>query len=304
MFRFLISVLLAVVPLCCGQMLSPIVADTHHGTTTFTGAGDVITSNSIAWWGLRAYSAATRGNKLANVCDAGDAHCVDMLSDATTGNAVIPLSNPNCASSACTIKTIYDQTGNLSCAGSVACDLTQATATNRPTLTTSCLGSLVCASFTGSAQILTIAVFPGAHGQPISSSTIMRRTGSTAAYNTVMGTGASTGTLQVGYTSSANTIFFYAGNTIVNGTASEGSFHAVQALWNNASSVLYIDGSSNAANLGSTTGIQDTVDGEYCFGDCANSPNGTQFVEGGWWSTDKSANFSALNSNQHAYWGF
>ena len=36
---------------------------------TYVGPGDVVSSAS-AWYGLRAYNAADRGNKLADICDA------------------------------------------------------------------------------------------------------------------------------------------------------------------------------------------------------------------------------------------
>jgi len=51
----------------------------------YTGPGDVV-SGAAAWYGVRAYSAATRGNPALNLCNVNDATCSDVSTDASTGN--------------------------------------------------------------------------------------------------------------------------------------------------------------------------------------------------------------------------
>jgi hypothetical protein len=79
----------------------------------YKGPDDVTTWQ--AFWSLRAYSAATRGTKLANVCNSTggvDVGCADMLSDAVTGNLVsATISGITCPGANCTVKTLYDQVG-------------------------------------------------------------------------------------------------------------------------------------------------------------------------------------------------
>ena len=263
----------------------------------YSGPGDVVTTNWIAFNGLRAFSSATRGQKLANVCDAADAHCADMLSDATTGNAVVPSSNPNCSSSGnCTVKTLYDQSGSLACA-STACDLTQATIANRPTLTIGCTGGKVCLTFTATQSLSSGSVSPFA-SQPFSGSLVGERTGN---FTTQMiFTGAVGGDVQVAFLSSANTGYVYAG-TVASTTVSDSAFHSIQGVFNNASSVLDVDGSSSAVS----SGVNNFTTGICMSNSCAGGFGITgNIAEVAWWAADKSASFAAMNTNQHTYWGF
>jgi len=286
--------------LCSGQALFR-AQNVSAGGATYTGPGDIITSNAIAFWGLRAYSTATRGNKLANVCDAGDAHCVDMLSDATTGDAVIPSSNPNCTTSGCTVKTLYDLTGGTACGGGapVVCDATQATEANRPTLTVNCVNSVhPCLTWTSSTQLLASPITP-TQSQPYSATAIGKRTFASA-YSELAAVDTA-GPVQLGFTDSANTAFIYA-SLLGTASATDSTFHAVQYMFSGSSSKLSIDGSSSTVNAG-TNGFPGGSG--FIVGSAGgNSASGVQSVEVGWWSVDESALFSALNSNQHSYWGF
>src|ERR1700733_9426847 len=44
---------------------------------SYTGPGDVV-PGALAWWGLRAYGAATAGTKAINICRASDSTCEDI----------------------------------------------------------------------------------------------------------------------------------------------------------------------------------------------------------------------------------
>src|SRR5215472_2788662 len=59
-------------------------------TAVFKGEGDIV-PGALAFWGLQAYTQATRGNKLINACHStagADDGCADLHSDATTGKLV------------------------------------------------------------------------------------------------------------------------------------------------------------------------------------------------------------------------
>jgi hypothetical protein len=90
----------------------------------------------------------------------------------------------------------------------------------------------------------------------------------------------------------------YAGS-IGTATANDDATHAMQCIVNGASSVAYIDGSSNSVNAGGGT-----LTGNFGYGNGGNILTGN-FFEGGFWAGAFSGgNQSAMNSNQHSYWGF
>jgi hypothetical protein len=52
---------------------------------SYVGPLDVVGSNVVGCWALRACSSAARGTAAINVCNLGDAACADVLTDASTG---------------------------------------------------------------------------------------------------------------------------------------------------------------------------------------------------------------------------
>lgn len=83
------------------------------------------------WFGLRGFNAAYAGPAI-NVCLPSDTACADFA--ISGGNLVVaPISGTSCNNSTtiCTVKTIYDQSGQKRCTGSVPCNFTQATIANR-----------------------------------------------------------------------------------------------------------------------------------------------------------------------------
>src|SRR6202042_1672288 len=110
---------------------------------SYLGPGD-IKSNWYFYYGTRAYSFATLGNKLVNLCNSTggtDVLCADASSSVSTGDLVIPGSLTSfCPGANCTIKTYYDISGNANCS-SAACDATQLTIASRAILTASVIGS-------------------------------------------------------------------------------------------------------------------------------------------------------------------
>ena len=259
---------------------------------SYTGPGD-IASGAVAWYGLRAYSSAVRGQKAINVCNSGDATCVDMSTNASSGALTITtVGGTDCSVSTCTIKKAYDQTGN-------GYDATQSTIANRPTLSVSCLSSLPCMAFSGSQylQAITPAV-----SYPDTFSAVAKRTGNFGAQNAIFS--QYTGNSPVFYFfSGANVVALYAG---VGGSmtvgAADNSWHAIQALVNGGASSLAIDGSTTGGALINNGASTSLAVGAYPGG--SNTLFGFM-AEGGYWaSAVSSGNQSSMNSNQHSYWGF
>lgn len=262
------------------------------GGASYTGLGDLGLSGLAAYWGLRAYSSATRGNKAINVCNVSDVACADLSTDATTGNLTIgTVGGSSCAVITCTIKTIYDQSPSNICSG--VCDLTQATIGSRPTLVTSCIGSLPCMACNGSQSAS--VTFPTI-GQPYFISGVAKRT-SGSGFADVLGFNTA-GQVQFLFNNSANNFTIYAGTVGTPATAADGSFHAVSGNYNGASSTLGVNGASTTVNAGAASATGTTTI-------CSNNNSLTGSVaELAFWNLGNASSVSALSTNQHSYWGF
>lgn len=266
---------------------------------SFTGMGDINTSGVQAAWGLRAYSAASRGNKLINACDASDVHCVDILSDAITGNMIVPSSNPDCTASTCTIKIWYDISGQVNCSG--VCDLTRATIASRATLIINCLGTKPCAQTSGGTGLnpAQSATAIGTISQPYTISIVAARTGAFTTQQGMFSPGA-TFFGGVDFDSTTGTATIYAGSSAT-ATASNTTTHAFQVTFNGASTNFYIDGSANTVSPG--TGAAGGSGAVLLMNNTVTTLTGNMF-EAAIWSGDQSANNAAMNMNQHSGWGF
>ena len=271
----------------------------------YSGLGDVV-SGAKFYWGLRAYSAAKRGTKIANICMTISLvdTCVDMNSDATTGALSLgTIGGLTCNNSTqiCNIKTWYDQSGATACSGSSACDMTQSTVANRAILVLSCNGSLPCARYTGSnlTNYQTSNWF--STSQPISFSTVINRTGDTSNYQSVFNSGSN---FAWGFNNATNAIFMYSTSSVPTATANDNAVHSMQLNFHNATaSGAYIDGTNTVMSLGASTGIvgSDPVN-------LGRSPAASQYFTGdmyeiGMWAADNSSSNSSLCHNQYTYWG-
>jgi hypothetical protein len=269
---------------------------------SYVGPGDVVAS-AYEWWGLRAYSAAyaTATGRIANICTPADAVCADVLSD-TNGNfnlAGTPSLTCNNVGSICTVKILYDQSGSTNCSGPVACDVSSNTIANRPILTINCIGSLPCMNFSTNSQVLIgVANQASSQAQPITISGIIERTANFTTQEVALS--ISGGTTQLYFPATTGQIAGYAGSVSV-AAAANSVFHAVQWLASGASSILYIDGSSNSVNSGTlaiNSGSTSSIAG-------SGGLNAGNIMELGIWASAFSAgNQSSMNTNQHTYWGF
>jgi|SRR6266850_4159926 len=303
-----ISALLAGLLLCAQTPMLPgfppgtfqnrAALDATGGAPAYTGPGD--TSTYFAWGGLRAYSAAKRGNAAINVCNVLDVACADMSTDAVTGALTVTIiGGSNCSVVVCTVKTLYDQTQANNCGGST-CDWTQATIGNRPTLVVSCINSKPCMRFdAASSQKLTMANAVGSiQSQPNTLTAVAKLTGSVA-FIPIMGIDGD-GSIIMGHTNNANQWRIYAGAQVAV-SVSDASFHVFQGLLNGTSSNFNIDGSNNTGDTG-TDSIQAArkfLIGSDSFGSLWTG----DILEAGYAHADISAGFSGVNSNTTTYWG-
>jgi hypothetical protein len=267
----------------------------------FAGPGDVV-AGALAWWGLRAYSAAKAGTKAANICNAGDAACADVNTLANGNFDVVTAQGAplNCGGTGgtCTIKTLYDQSGAINC--TTACDITGGLPAARPTLIFNCIGTRPCAAFVATDRLLNSGYVP-TNAQPFTASMVADRTGALTAFGATM---ASAALVQLGFGVAANLVGQYAGIAIVNAAAADNTTHAIQHIVNGASGQMYIDGTSTAvsgspgpSSIATSLAIGSASD--------LSNPFTGNFHEGGWWAgAFTGGQLSSMNSNQHAYWGF
>lgn len=271
------------------QILTPIVADTRHNSVSYTGPGDIVSFSS--WYGLRCYATAYSGN-VAAVWDSATGTTVETLLTCSSGGTINQTINPlsTTCTVGCVVKTLYDQAGG-------GFDLTQSTLANMPTYTANCVGTTKpCMSFI-SAQLL-VAGSGWAQFGSLSFSMVAERTSGFNAFTDVLGTSPN-GNVQFGFYSSAATSFLF-GGTVATVVTTDSAFHGMQGLINGASSKINIDGTSNTVSAGGSSVASDAL----CMGKCTNGGNPFNVTEAGAANGDISAFFAALNTNQHAYWGF
>jgi hypothetical protein len=271
------------------------------GGGAYAGPGDVVSGATI-WYGFRAYSLAKAGTRVANICNAGAASCADVNSlangdfDVATAQGA-PL---NCggAGGTCTVAKLYDQTVGNNCTG-VTCDLS-ASGSAQPTVVFNAVGTKTCMGFNGTSNQISdlLNSLSPVVNQPFTASWVAKAVSPTAQVSVLQ---FGTSNSQMGYHNSvANQVWLYGGSVLA-ATASDGSFHALQAVFNGGSSDMNVDGSQNTG-AGGSTGMQGQI--------LVGQFSGGQFLPGslcevgGWPSGFSSGQSSNMSSNQHSYWGF
>jgi hypothetical protein len=276
-------------------------------SATFVGLGDTLTANSLTAvfaYSLQAFSAATRGNRVVNLCNSTggvDVTCADASTSATTGLLVIPGTlTAFCPGSFCTINTWYDLVGT-NCSGS--CDINEGTIANRAVLTASAVGTYACGKFPGLVEASpTLGTsFP----QPFGLVAVAERT---ANFTTTMGViGDSTSGSTVGFNNAANQATDYSNGGQINSatTVTDSAPHVMQGLFNGngTSSNIYVDGTAVAGALGTAS-----MAGNIRWGQDTFSNFFTGYACEGAAFTGSAANISAaqsaINSRLHSNWGF
>jgi hypothetical protein len=264
--------------------------------SAYTGPGD-IASGAAAWWGLRGYSAAysTGSNPAVDLVDQAGNNpiTINILSNGNLDVGSINAWVTAHSVTTITVKKLYDQTGNAN-------HVSQTVLSQMPTLVLNVLGALPAIFyFSSSAQVLTGSTLPVA-AYPIWCSYVAERTGNTIANNQVINTNAGGAFAQFGFRQNVTSVYEYAG-AIPLASASDNAFHAVQNYISGAGASnldsIYVDG-VNTGGLNAGTSVPT---GSVVVGDTAM--NG-YILEAGLWGSDQTSKNSAMNSNQHTYWGF
>jgi hypothetical protein len=267
---------------------------TPEGSASYVGPGDIV-SGATAWFGLRAYSNATIGAnaiRIRRVSDNAEQNFV-TLADGSLDVASIATF---IAATTGRVVTLYDQTGN-------GRHVTQATAGNQPQIILSGLGSLPVLRFTRSSthRLIGSSTYGATAAQPVTWSLVAKRTGNTSSFQVAAGAGT-TNSMAIGFPNSANQVGGFAGSW-QGASAADNSFHAVQMVYNGASSTIAVDGSESTVSAG-TNGLSSSHTlrvGDDSFGSILDG----DFVEAGVWQSGfNGTQRSNMNSNQHSYWGF
>jgi hypothetical protein len=263
----------------------------------YTGPGDIV-SGATAWWGLRGYNAAycTGSNPAMDVVDAATGlitTTINILSNGDLDNATL-----SGLGYAVKVKKLYDQTGNghhLDTVNNLA---------SSPSVTLNALGSLSVVTFDGSAsqRIQASSAFPS-QAQPFTVSLLAARTSHFTTYGTFVACNSTDPEIQVDNTT--NTWRINAGGTALTTTVSDSSYHALQFVFNGASSILYLDGTQTTGLSPGTHGYTADSGGPIWGRDSFGNYIYGNIGENGWWpAAFTTPQQSSMDSNQHTYWGF
>lgn len=263
----------ASVGLSAAASLQAIIADTHQsGAASFTGIGDTL-SGAKGHWGVIAYSAASRGSNMLNLCNVGDVACADVATDATTGivSSTQVVGSITCGTGAnlCTVKKLYDDSGANLCTGSVACTLDNVSGGSRPTFVPNCIGTVPCIQLVSGSHLQNLNNFVGTLSQPISRLGSISIPSAPGAFSTFMAVGL---TDQTGVDSSP-AAFNYDGNVLSGAaTLTANTFYSILGTQ---------DGSGNGTvvlNGATTTGSVGTATASTTFVVGATTTGGNPFV--------------------------
>jgi hypothetical protein len=293
-----LGLFLALLNASSAQILSPAFSFPPVGSIpAYTGPGNIQTF--LDWWGVRAYSSATRGTRAANVCtaDAGGGTCADFATSGSTGDLIVTtIGGTNCSVSTCYVHKLYDKAGST----------TLTDIGHSPTLRVSCLNSMPCIVFNGTTNVLCGST-GSALNQPISHYAVVERTSAFTSVNEIVSNysnpGATNGPQTYAYTT-ANHVAGVAGGTAFTATMSDSAWHVLMTVFNSSSSVLSVDGVDTTGNPGTGNG---TSAGNVCLGEA--DTNGT----GGWLNGDmteagmtatsiSSGNRTSLCHNAYLFW--
>lgn len=263
----------------------------------YVGPGD-INGAAVVWGGLRAFNAAyaTGSNPAVDLVDQAGANpiTINILSNGNLDNASI--GTWVTAHSVTTIKVskLYDQSGNSH-------HLVQATLALMPPLVLSASG-LAAGKYSvnfNAASALSTAATIGSNSQPVTVSTAYRRDAAGSTFGWLMQEDSGGNN----FIPEVNIFIMQSSSSGLNVTASDSIFHGVQALYNGTSSSAYVDGTlTTGAGVGTNLFGGHIILG--ALDATASDPLQGWVQEFGIWGSDKTANNSTMNSNQHTYWGF
>ena len=232
-----------------GMFPGPGTVHSAGGGGGYSGQGDL--KAYLTWWGLYAYSAADRGTAAVNVCNASDANCADLSTDATTGLLNVSGTNVganpcNDSTNVCTIKTWY----NKGSTGSTH-NLTQNTIGNRATLQVTCSGiSNACA--VGSSGDSYVSTNTLSQSQPYATVAVSYRNTSTSTeMSEVDGSGFD---MAAGSFSANDQAYCQAGGGYITVTTgvNDGAWHGKACDYDGSSSNVTIDTTNTSGTMGTS----------------------------------------------------
>lgn len=271
---------------------------TGAGTATptapagYTGPGDIV-SSAFLWYGLRGYNSADTA-VAANVCLPSDTTCDDLT--LSNGDVVVPssLSTCNITTVICTVKTLYDKSGNSK-------HVTNATEATRPTFRPAMASnncpttSKPCILFVkASSQFLSSGANTITQAQPYSHAVVFRRGSATGDIFYASGVTFGQGSADVR---------IFAGSACCSSAPSNDVWHALQGVFNGASSAIYFDGGSAVTGNPGTGGSSSN---SVSIGNAVISANydGYLVEAGNWGVAFDSTQVGNLTTNAQSYWGY
>lgn len=282
----------------------------------YVGPGDF--TSFTAWWGLRAYSAATAAAQ-ANAADlrraSDNATCTAKVATDGTLDVAVSLSCNGgtqtvtawIGASSAKVSKLYDQTGGNACGGA-SCDLVQATAGLQNTLLLNCNGSLPCLDSPGGGagdMVLTSANTFTPAGTVVSMSAVANRTsGTQSSCYWVMPTniGAGNNRNRIACQSAANWNIGGAGARI-DYAISNGTWNAINGVENTdpATTVVNANGVESSATtpVASTTADFPKIQLTGAFATLTTQWAEAGFEDNNAWSGTTRTN---LCHNQRVYW--
>jgi hypothetical protein len=280
-------------------------ADSNYNLSVSSGGGGgytgpgVVQSGWVAYYGMRAYNAAYAApgtNPALQVCDTATGLTCSTINILTTGYAdrATAVASAACAVQ-CSATSLTDQTGN-------GHTLTNNNVHSPIVLFAGCPATFqMCLEFTV-ANGLTLATTALTQAQPFTMAFVAERNANFAAFNNILAFGS--GTTQFGFNNSANNIYIWGGSSIQTRAATDSALHSAFAVFNAASSILSVDGSSatTAASPG-TAGASAAV---LNLGNDANGDTAAAlFYEGGFiGSALSTGTISSVSSNMHGASGW
>lgn len=253
----------------------------------YVGPGDVV-SGATAWWGLRAYSDATKGGnavRIRRISDNAEQDFVTLSNGSLDRASIVTF----LTSTTGRIVTIYDQAGTN--------HQTNATASSQPVVNLSGLGSLVTGDWTAASSHSLVTGSAVSRSQPYTFGVVAKYINN-ATQSEIFA--ENTNLILMGYRSSTDNEVFIYGTGTATATASDAAFHALGAVYNGGSSIIYVDASSNAVSTGTAP-----LGAIAVLGGRGVLPFNGQLGEFGIWpAAFTGTQASDLSANQRAFWGF
>lgn len=270
---------------------------------SFAGSCDAVAAITGTFqWGTRPCSLAYSGN-IFKVCDQATGL---VCADATVASGVISvptLGGNTCANSVtiCVIDTFYDTSGNA------GLNATQATNSKRaalivPGASNGCTtDAAYCAAFVLANVQCYVSSGTITQAQPLSMSAIVTRTGSTTTQQRIFSFSVDT----IRFNAAVNSISMTAGTNRTLTGVNDNAWHAIQAVFNGASSQINADGAGTGTVDAGSTGISAELAGVGGPGGAGGC--GTLTLTGNleYVRFDPAAysagNITSINTNAHAY---